>query len=347
MEKLKKKLAEKRVFIYGGGTYGKALYELLLVMGVKIDGFLMTKKEIDLIFDVPVYSYEDKKDTLGNGIIFIAIQNRTIFNEIKTKLNNDKVSALILDGVNLVEDSRLSRKNTSSTEKICNVCKNFVEEFIADGIKSDLFKKYHIIGSGYRNNCVCPHCGSIDRTRWMLYVLDNYTDIHTMESGRVLHFAPEVAVSRWICENIGIDYYTGDIIPRKAMHVTDITNIDQYANNTFDYIIANHVFEHIVEIEKAVNELKRVLKPNGKLIFSFPICTDMKTIEDKNITSDEERLKQYGQEDHVRLYGTDYIDIFKAYDLNINIYSPENCIGKEIIEKHGFIRDDVTMIATK
>lgn len=38
--------------------------------------------------------------------------------------------------------------------------------------------------------------------------------------------------------------------------------------NIFDYIICNHVMEHIANEEQAVSEIKRVLKTNGKWIFS-------------------------------------------------------------------------------
>lgn len=67
------------------------------------------------------------------------------------------------------------------------------------------------------------------------------------------------------------------------MHVTDITNM-QYADQSMDYIICNHVLEHIVDIKNAIFKIRRVLKDDGMFIFLFPICNDMNTFEDINIS---------------------------------------------------------------
>lgn len=230
-------------------------------------------------------------------------------------------------------------------DRICILCENKFDEFLPGGIDEEIFKKHHIIGGGYRENCVCPCCGSGDRERWLYYVLKNKTDISEI-SGRVLHFAPERAVTEYIKQNEKIDYYTCDIVPGRAMHIVDMTDI-QYRDDTFDYVICNHVMEHIIDERRAVSEIKRVLKKNGKWIFSFPICTDMKTYEDKTIVTPEERLKEYGQEDHVRLYGYDYVDRFQSYGLDLKVLSPENELDDESIKRYGFIKDDVIIIAQK
>lgn len=229
--------------------------------------------------------------------------------------------------------------------KYCITCENNLGEFLPAGIEADIFKYHHIIGGGYRENCICPHCGSGDRERWLYYVLKNKLDIFKM-SGRILHFAPEKMIHNYIKQNQNVDYYTCDIVPGRAMHIVDITNI-QFKENSFDYIISNHVMEHIVDEKKAISEIKRVLKSNGKWIFSFPICTDMKTYENVLINSPEDRLKEYGQEDHVRLYGFDYKERFENYGFKLEIFTPEKEMSEKDILKYGFIKDDVIIIATK
>lgn len=198
--------------------------------------------------------------------------------------------------------------NICVIKKVCIVCNSDVDTFNPGVFPSELFEKHHIIGGGYRENCICPNCNSMDRERWLFYILKNKTDIMNL-NGKVLHFVPEPSVEKLLKTNNNIDYYSGDIEIGRTMYVTDITNI-QYADKTFDYIICNHVFEHIPNIKKAIKEIKRVLKNDGKLVFSFPICLDEKTFEDKNITSTEDRIKYYGQEDHVRLYGNDFKKIW-------------------------------------
>lgn len=233
----------------------------------------------------------------------------------------------------------------SYDNKFCILCENKLNKFLPSGIDEEIFKKHYIIGGGYRRNVVCPYCGSNDRERWLYYVLKNKTDISKL-SGRILHFAPERGVVNYIKQNNKIDYYTCDIVPGKAMHVVDITDI-QYKDNIFDYVICNHVMEHIVDEEKAVFEIKRVLKNNGKWIFSFPICTDMETYEDETIVTPKDRLKKYGQEDHVRLYGYDYFNRFQGYGLELQVMSPEIELNAESIKQYGFIKDDVIIIAQK
>lgn len=245
------------------------------------------------------------------------------------------------------------KKNIISSNTICNetvmkkciICGNEFDYFLAGGSTEELFSKHHIIGGGYRKNCACPKCGIIDRERWLYYVIKNKTDIEKL-NGKILHFAPEKSIIDYISSNKNIDYYTCDIQIGRAMHIVDITNI-QFKDETFDYVICNHVMEHIPNEKKAISEIKRVLKKDGKWIFSFPICTDMVTQEDKKVVSAEDRLRLYGQEDHVRLYGKDFAKRFEKYGLNIEIYSPKKELKKDKIEQYGLISDDIIMIATK
>ena len=135
-------------------------------------------------------------------------------------------------------------------------------------------------------------------------------------------------------------------MPGRADYQAEITNLHQFADRTFDYVIANHVLEHIHDEAKAFSELKRVLKKDGRLIISFPICTDMLTYKDNSITSREGRLKAFGQEDHVRLYGTDFKEHIESYGLDVKVYTPQESLTREEIERYALILDDVMMVCT-
>ena len=41
-------------------------------------------------------------------------------------------------------------------------------------------------------------------------------------------------------------------------------------SNSFDYVICTEVIEHVPYLEKSLFEMKRILKPGGKLIITFP-----------------------------------------------------------------------------
>lgn len=338
-------------FIYGAGKYGKLFFQWLLDMGIEIDYFVQTDEPNNReINNVPVISLKNfiEIDRDENKIVFIAINNDKVIKEIEKKIlsvtHSDSIR--IYNCRNFINDNLLKKNNViTSGLKQCIICGSNIDQFLPGGIEEEIYKRHHIIGGGYRENCKCPYCGASDRHRWLYYVLQKKLDISRV-SGRVLHLAPESLIQKYIEQNEKIDYYTGDIVPRKAMHVTDITDM-QYKDNTFDYVICNHVMEHIADEEKAVSEIKRVLKPTGKWIFSFPICTDMKTYEDKAIISPEQRLKEYGQEDHVRLYGFDFAERYEKYGLKLHIYSPKNEMDDAQIDQFGFIKDDIIIIANK
>ena len=43
-----------------------------------------------------------------------------------------------------------------------------------------------------------------------------------------------------------------------------------FADNSFDYVLAFHLFEHVYHFDFAIMEIFRILKPEGKLIVSVP-----------------------------------------------------------------------------
>lgn len=51
-------------------------------------------------------------------------------------------------------------------------------------------------------------------------------------------------------------------LPNFSFIQADATNI-QFDDNSFDAVIANHMLHHVPDIEKAISEIRRVLKPGG------------------------------------------------------------------------------------
>ena len=235
-------------------------------------------------------------------------------------------------------------------DKYCIICGHKVGRF-APLLKTEdlpeVSRKYHIIGGVLSENCVCPYCREWDRHRWQYYVLKNYSGILEAGECSVLHFAPEKSNSDLIRQNRKCKYITADIEEGRGDIVADMTNLNMFGDDTFDYIIANHVIDDIADEAKAISELKRVLKNDGTIILSFPICTDITTTyEDTSLATEEEKWEILGDRHSVRLYGTDYKERLESYGLNVKTYSPQNELTDEEITRYGFIPDDVSVFCT-
>lgn len=158
----------------------------------------------------------------------------------------------------------------------------------------------------------CPRCGSTDRERHLLAYLERLRPIE-FRGKRILHFAPEPALRRWILSQHPLEYIQADLIPSEPEVVKiDITTMP-FEAGSYDVLIANHVLEHVHDDSMALHEISRVLRSGGHAILQTPFVTRLPaTLEIEGIRSASARLALYGQEDHVRLYGADLIARIEA-----------------------------------
>lgn len=122
---------------------------------------------------------------------------------------------------------------------------------------------------------------------------------------RILHIAPEAGVAR-VLRSLGGDYLSGDIEPGKAMATVDLTRL-QFGPESFDFVFLSHVLEHIADDRRAIAEVHRILSPRGLAFVEVPVLARA-TYEDWSLTTGEERTREFGQADHVRLCGLDYVE---------------------------------------
>ncbi len=122
----------------------------------------------------------------------------------------------------------------------------------------------------------------------------------------MLHIAPEQSFFKRFKKAETITYHTGDLESPIADYHFDIHNIP-FEDNSYDFVMCNHVLEHVEDDIKAMQEIHRVLKPNGWAILQVPINPNFETTyEDPSITDPKEREQHFGQYDHVRWHGKDY-----------------------------------------
>lgn len=181
-----------------------------------------------------------------------------------------------------------------------------------DPIDGKKFRSFLPYGYGnVRPNVLSPSTLSLERHRLLWLYLKNETDLFT-RSQSLLHVAPEQCFYKLFKNHKSIDYTTTDLLSPLADVKADICHLP-FADNSYDFILCNHVLEHIPDDFKAMQELYRILKPNGIAILQIPLENDRKTtFEDNTITDREERARIFGQYDHVRVYGMDYFDRLKT-----------------------------------
>jgi len=180
-----------------------------------------------------------------------------------------------------------------------------------DPIDGSSFRKF--LSYGYkkiRKNALSPSTFSLERHRLLWLYLQNETDFFEKKM-KVLHFAPEAAFLKKFKKLKNISYDTIDLDSPLADIKADICDLP-IKNDSYDFILCNHVLEHIVDDEKAMKELYRVLKKGGTGIFQVPLnMSNKQTYEDFTITDPKERNKAFGQYDHVRVYGMDFFERLK------------------------------------
>ncbi len=110
-------------------------------------------------------------------------------------------------------------------------------------------------------------------------------------------------------------------------HQVDITNI-KFEDASFDRIICSHVLEHIEDDAKAISELYRILKPEGKALIAVPTYGEV-TEEDLTLTPSQ-RTQEYGINIHVRLYGTDVKERLEEAGFTVQMESTDTIKGNYI-----------------
>lgn len=200
--------------------------------------------------------------------------------------------------------------------RMCVFCNRSVEAWLpfrtGEAGRSVFMKKLQSVGSNVER-FLCPHCSSMDRERHLRLFFDRLNIMERVRGGAVLHMAPEFRLRGYI-ESHGLgSYVRGDLAPKaEGVEKIDLQQIP-YPDQTFDMLICNHMLEHVDKVEIALREMRRVLKRGGRAICQTPYASRLtKTFEDPLLQSTDDRLFFYGQEDHVRLFGSDIAQHFIA-----------------------------------
>ncbi len=215
------------------------------------------------------------------------------------------------------------RLTAPASLRTCPVCRK----------DSDNFLEY---GAVPRADARCPKCGSLERHRLFWLYLGKRTALLSSPPRRALHVAPEQVFEREFRSLIGEGYLTADLFADNVDVKMDITDI-RYPDESFDFIYCSHVLEHVPDDRKAMREFHRVLAGDGIAVLLVPITTD-KTFEDPSVVDPDERLRLFGQKNHVRRYGPDYMSRLKEEGFTVEKITPGNLLTKREIHRMAITR---------
>lgn len=226
----------------------------------------------------------------------------------------------------------------------CNFCGRQFTSFLPyrGGQRSlpKLLVALEVVGSDVQNFS-CPYCRSHDRERHLYFYMEATGEFDYIAGRHVLYFAPEQQLVRHVEAAspkllVKCDKFTlgRDIIP------ADMLNLP-FRDRVFDLVIANHVLEHVLDVEKALSEISRVLIVGGHAILQTPYSPILeKTWEDPGICTDAARLEAFGQEDHLRLFGNDFVLLVRRAGLVWRGGGHHEILGAISSEKFGLNRKE-------
>lgn len=216
-----------------------------------------------------------------------------------------------------------------------------------DPINGKSYRKF--LPYGYvkqRDNALSPGTLSLERHRLLWLYLNNETNFFS-KTLKVLHIAPEQCFYNLFKNLKNINYTTFDLNSPLADIKGDICNLP-FKENSFDFILCNHVLEHINDDNKAMKELYRVLNKNGTAILQVPINQkSSKTFEDSSIVDKKERIEKFGQYDHIRLYGLDYFKKLESFGFKVDPLQYSKEFTESEIIKYGLIKDEIIPVCKK
>lgn len=232
-----------------------------------------------------------------------------LISQLKLELYRYRISLRL--ALKVFRRYRTSRKHRGD-KYICPLCGFRSRDLGVRGTNGPAIEKYHPIAMGKRAG-TCFRCGAADKEKLLwLYLKQEYDVLHRKHL-KILHLAPELETAKRLKRLFGRTYIAGDFFTEqymrnyphwvRRMNVMDLP----FEKDSFDLIICNHVMEHISDDRLGMTELYRVLKPGGTAVIQAPLSLQLeKTIENPEYNTDELRYREYGQFNHLRLYGRDY-----------------------------------------
>jgi SAM-dependent methyltransferase len=136
-------------------------------------------------------------------------------------------------------------------------------------------------GPWLRDEYICIGCRSIPRNRALLKVLGQH--FPTWRELRIHESSPAGASSDKIkreCRNLVTSQFFVDLPRGESRNGQRSENLESltFSDNSFDLVITQDVFEHVLRPKLAFAEIARTLKPGGAHVFTVPYYRGKETV---------------------------------------------------------------------
>ena len=199
-------------------------------------------------------------------------------------------------------------------------------------------------GPDGRPEATCPRCGSLERHRFLSLLLgalapdlcDLDTVVEIAPSRQSTPLLDRLGARRRISLDLGHD--------KRAVDALASLTALPLRDGSVDLLVCYHVLEHVPDDCSAMREIARVLSPRGIALIEVPIRSGVVTEEDPSASPDE-RVRRFGQSDHVRWYGDDFDDRLSAAGLSSTRVTPPTLVGDAAVEWFRLMAHEVVWVA--
>jgi len=166
------------------------------------------------------------------------------------------------------------RKRDVKESMFCSVCNSSMRDrALAKGImKVKTFKGVNNLGDWVVN---------ASRARLRVAEINYCGNLHMVLSG-----LPNLILSQYSETTLRAKLFNW----LKGIKKEDITNLS-YDDDSFDLVIHSEVLEHVYDVDKALSECRRILKPGGVCVFTVPIMIKRSTIKRAEIDAETAKVR--------------------------------------------------------
>ncbi len=182
----------------------------------------------------------------------------------------------VFDGI---DDRMLASRHPFSIRGHCVVCDDVTEMAMAWHLGAT--EPDGSVHPAWTLNACCHGCGLVSRQRALIDFLlgERLCDGRTYVAERLTEGWTQLAdlVGDLVgSEYLGPDRAPGEIVEIDGQHVRheDLERLS-FDDAEFDLVITQDVFEHVASLPASFAEVRRVLRPGGRLVFTVPCFAEL------------------------------------------------------------------------